>query len=274
MIKKIQKHSSIALRRIKQNSELSAISNYDNEMLQRILKSFLMVKYSDYSPEDLAAFKACEEYRQKLLNDDSLISYEIFGSNSKIAVKEICSQAASPKPWSQFLYCLTKNLNSEKVLEIGTNVGISGNYILQALKHQPQSQFVTMEGLPQLCELSTRQFATIISENYFNVVQGLYENTFPQVLNAGHEFDTIFIDGNHKKDPTLDYFQKLKLISNNPAVFIFDDINWSAPMKEAWEIIKQDDTVNYSIDLYKQGLVVVDKNDRNKNVEFKLHLAY
>jgi len=45
-------------------------------------------------------------------------------------------------------------------------------------------------------------------------------------------------------------------------------------MIKAWNIIKNDNDVNYSIDLYQQGIVIIDNNDSNKNIKFKLHLSY
>ena len=45
-------------------------------------------------------------------------------------------------------------------------------------------------------------------------------------------------------------------------------------MTEAWEIIKKDTAVNFSIDLYEQGIIVMDKNETQPNQNFNLHLAY
>ena len=49
----------------------------------------------------------------------------------------------------------------------------------------------------------------------------------------------IFIDGNHRKEPLLDYFEKMAEISDNNTVIIIDDINYSREMEEAWNEIKQ-----------------------------------
>ena len=65
----------------------------------------------------------------------------------------------------------------------------------------------------------------------------------------------IFIDGNHKKDATLNYFQQcLQQMSSN-SVLVFDDIHWSDGMEKAWIEIKQHPRVKVTIDLFQMGLV-------------------
>jgi len=44
-------------------------------------------------------------------------------------------------------------------------------------------------------------------------------------------------------------------LSNENSIFVFDDIHWSAGMESAWEIIKKDNRVSITIDLFWFGLV-------------------
>jgi predicted O-methyltransferase YrrM len=67
------------------------------------------------------------------------------------------------------------------------------------------------------------------------------------------------VDGNHRKDATLNYFEWcLPKLSQN-SIMIFDDIYWSKGMKEAWAQIKAHPEVSVSIDLFWIGLVFVRK---------------
>ncbi|MDZ7614671.1 MAG: hypothetical protein U5K51_13960 [Flavobacteriaceae bacterium] len=68
-------------------------------------------------------------------------------------------------------------------------------------------------------------------------------------------FDLIFFDGNHKKIPTLNYFNLCLKHATENSVFIFDDIHWNHEMEEAWENIKGNPQVTVSIDTYQWGLV-------------------
>ncbi len=272
--KKIRKHLSITRSRLNQKKELERISKYDNSTLNDIVESISKVKSADFTDEDLQAFQSCENYRTELLRDETLISYEIFGSDKTAKVKDICKNAASSKKWCEFLYFLSKKNNPSTILEIGTNLGISGCYALESIKKDSNARFITMEGLSQLCEIAGKQFATIVPSSKYDIKEGLFDLTFPQLLKEDVRFNLLFIDGNHKKEPTITYFMALKDKIKSPAIFVFDDINWSKEMREAWEVIKNDSDVNFAIDLYKQGIVIIDEQESEKNVQFSLHLAY
>lgn len=270
---KISKHILITKRRIRQRSELKKLSKIENETLRKVLRAFEAVKLNTHKKGDIEAFSECEDYRNKLLTDNREITYEIFSSDKIAVVKEICKRATSKEKWCQFLYYLVKNTQNPSVLEIGTNLGVSGSYMLAAMKGQ-KGKLVTMEGLPQLCEIAEEQFSKIAHTSSFEVVQGLYDETFPKVMENDTQFNLLFIDGNHKKQPTLEYFSTLKSKIDRAAIFVFDDIYWSKEMEEAWEIIKNDEDVNFTIDLYEQGIVIIDKTESLNNNSFNLHLAY
>jgi len=52
--------------------------------------------------------------------------------------------------------------------------------------------------------------------------------------------------------------------AHNETILIFDDIHWSAQMEEAWEIIKQHNSVTLSIDLFFIGIVFLRKDFKVK----------
>lgn len=271
---KIKKHYDILSRRIRLSNQVKKIQSLQVKILTQILRAYLQVKNKDYAERDLRVFKRQEAYRDALLKNADPVSYAVFGSDKELAVKQICERSPSPKVWAQFLYVLCKELAPHSFLEIGTNLGISGGYVLEGMNGevQGQSYFVSMEGLPQLCELSRKHFSSITSN--FEVIEGLYDTTIPELLARNIEFDTFFIDGNHQKEPTIAYFQSFKQKLLYPAVFIFDDINHSQAMKEAWEEIKADKSVAYSIDLFKMGIVVLEEKLPEKRMDFELFLAY
>lgn len=256
-----------------QQKTLKEMSQVENQTLQQFVKAFKSTKSNTTSKEESKDFASCEKYRSDLLNNDTQITYEIFASDRTSTVQQICKKAASTKKWCQLLYRLVKSTDNPRILEIGTNVGVSGIYMLTGLGKR-EGKLTTMEGLPQLCELSSNQFASIVDPSKFEVVQGLYDDTFQKVLDLNEEYNLIFIDGNHKKDPTLEYYNKLKTRIGDKAIFILDDIYWSEGMKEAWDIIKKDPDANFSIDMYEQGIIIIDKIEAQKNRAFSLHLSY
>lgn len=270
---KFKKHALIAKRRLNQKSEISNMLSFDNDLLKLFISAFMAVKKQNFTRYDSKVFARSEVYRLALLKSKQNISYNVFGLDTTATVMDICAKAASKPKWCQLLYVLINHLNTPKVLEIGTNLGISGTYILEAIKDK-SGFFTTMEGLPELCTIARKQFTTITSPNNFEVIQGLYNDSFPNVLKNKHLYNFIFIDGNHKKKPTLHYFNQLKLKTTSATIFVFDDIYWSNEMKAAWCIIKSDIDVNFTIDMYEQGIAIIDKNEKTKNQHFSLHLSY
>jgi len=272
---KLKKHADILKKRMSYKKQKKEIESLDNSLLSVVFKSIFEVKNSNYCDADQDVFKTIDLYRKELSRNSESISYGIFNSTATKQVKEIYEIAASPKVWGELLYFLTKNSQSKKVLEIGTNVGVSGAYILNGMKQSNELfKFITMEGLDQLCSLSNEQFSKITSKNNFYIVPGLYDNTFPKLVDTENDFDLLFIDGNHQKKPTLEYFEELKKCIKDKAIFIFDDIYFNMEMTEAWETIIDDESVTYSIDLYKWGIVIIDESEKIKNKRFGIHLSY
>jgi predicted O-methyltransferase YrrM len=71
--------------------------------------------------------------------------------------------------------------------------------------------------------------------------------------------DLFFIDGNHRKKPSLQYFHQCLQHINDGSVLILDDIHWSEEMEEAWKEIREHASVTMTIDLFRMGLVFFKK---------------
>ena len=122
VIKKIKKHLPILKRRLNQQGEVSRIVQYRNASLNIILNAFLKVKQAKFDQKEQEAFNRSEAYRQRLLNDETPVSFAIFGSDKTETVKSICKKAASSRKWGQFYYQICKQLDQPVFLEIGTNL--------------------------------------------------------------------------------------------------------------------------------------------------------
>ena len=237
-----------------------------------VVSAVRKVKTKAYSAAEHTRFQQLEAYRENLKKDHRLISYKVFGSEKTRTVSEICRRSASPRTWCQFHYVLTDMFQATSYLEIGTNLGVSGSYLISALM-QHGGKLITMEGHPDFCAIARTQFKSLTDQQGFEVIEGMYRLTFPLVMKRDVIFDMAFIDGNHQKEATLSYFNALKPKLADRAILIFDDINWSVEMQEAWEQIKRDPIVNYAVDLFRLGIVVIDKSDRNRNVLFETFMA-
>ena len=274
MIRKLKKHGHILLKRLKKDSEAKKLKSVGNLYLNKIYDSITKAKTNNFSSEDLNNFKKCEEYRNKLLASEEIITYEIFNSNKKALVKDICEKAASSKNWCKLVYALVKQSASSSVFEVGTNLGVSGTYILNALKENPKRNFISLEGLPQLCKISINEFKKVDPEEKFKVWQGLYDDTFDKSIAGLKKIDCCFIDGNHQYAPTLEYFEKLEPLIIDKGIIIFDDINWSKGMQKAWKQIQKSDKLNFTIDLYEIGIAIIDREHHGPKESFAFHYGY
>lgn len=235
---------------------------------EKLISSFLKAKENKQTSEERSSLRTLDAYGKELSGREDLVDFSLFGIREKQKVSDVYKKAASKKKWCHFFYFLSREDHKEtNILEIGTNLGVSGQYFLKALcdSKAENSNFITFEGVPDLCKIANERFHKIGEDKKcsFKVIQGLYEDTLHQVDDLGLEFDLIFIDGNHKYQPTIEYYKYLLNHSHKPVVFIFDDINWSDEMKRAWKYILKSD-YSYSIDFFKAGIIVIEENNYTK----------
>src|SRR5690606_20615983 len=234
---------------------------------EKLVSSFLKAKEFNGTETEENSLKTLDSYGNELSKREDLIDFSLFGINEKQTVSSVYQRAASKNKWCHFFYFLSRNDKETNILEIGTNLGVSGQYYIGALcdNKTVTSHFVTFEGVPDLCKIANERFEKIsINRNCnYKIIQGLYEDTLHRVDDLNIKFDIVFIDGNHKYKPTIEYYEYLLNHSKDNAVFIFDDINWSGEMKKAWQDILKTD-YSYSIDFFKMGIIVFEKDNHLK----------
>lgn len=258
---------------INPNEFKNSVRKYPNPIYKIVFDTLEQVKNNQFSPEDISVFDVMNIYRNQLAESTQKIDYEVFNSPIVNEVQNIYKRATSPEIWCKFHYLLAKNFQAKNYLEIGTNLGVSGSYILSAIKNHPDGKFITMEGVPKLYEIAENHFSKIASASQYRIIKGLYQDTMPEMSAMPVKFDMAFIDGNHKYEPTLEYYYEIKKKTNNKAILIFDDIYISDQMKKVWSRIKKDDGNNFIVDLCKVGIVIIDKEEKIKGIHTKYFLA-
>ena len=110
-----------------------------------------------------------------------------------------------------------------------------------------------------------------LTSNKIDLRLGPALQTLDKMLADGEEntVDFAFIDGNHRYEATINYFNTLLPYTHDYSVLVFDDIYWSEDMKRAWEVIKNHAAVTLTIDLFWCGLVFFRKENAEKQ-HFKL----
>ena len=122
---------------------------------------------------------------------------------------------------------------------------------------------ITMEGSSEIAAVAKKHFQYLGLKN-IEQVTGNFDETLPGVLSRNAQLDFVFIDGNHRLEPTMRYFEWLKPHVHENTVLIFDDIHWSKEMELAWKKIQADEMVTLTIDLFFIGMVFFRKENKVK----------
>jgi predicted O-methyltransferase YrrM len=152
------------------------------------------------------------------------------------------------------LHNLAHWVEAENILELGTNLGL-GTIALSATSSA--KKVVSIEGDPILAAMAVKNLQKFKSNA--EVIAGSFEDNLDLALNKLKTIDLAYLDGNHKKTPTLNYFDRIKEYSHNDTVIVVGDIHWSEEMEEAWDEIKSDRSVAATADVFSMGLVFFKK---------------
>lgn len=204
-----------------------------------------------------SVFKEVEALRGELLKTREVLQVTDLGAGSLTgagttrAVRDIARHAAKPPKFGQLFYRLAQYLQPQYLLELGTSLGLSTAYMAMA---RPDAQIVTIEGCPNIAARAQRNFEVLDIHNVQQLT-GNFDDVLPALLQKQPRLDWVYIDGNHRRDPTIDYFLQCLTRAHEGSVFIFDDIHWTPGMEEAWRTIQEHPSVTLTIDLFFIGLV-------------------
>lgn len=202
------------------------------------------------------AYAQVEALRSRLRKDNRLLTIEDLGAgsgfhNRERRIADIVRHAAKPPKLAQLLFRIVRYYRSQSIMELGTSAGLTTAYLAMANKN---AAVLSIEGAAQVAELAKKNLENLQIQN-IRVVTGNFDLVLPQVLSEGVRPDLVFVDGNHRKAPTLQYFNLLLNSINSSSILIFDDIHWSKEMEEAWESVRAHPKVLLTIDLFFMGLV-------------------
>ncbi len=144
------------------------------------------------------------------------------------------------------------------MVELGTSLGITTCYLASGNK---DALVYTFEGAPQIAAVANKNFQHLNFKNIL-LVQGNFDDTLSAQLTKIPSVNFAFVDGNHRKQPTINYFYQLLEKANENSIFIFDDIHWSNEMEEAWKEIQNHTSVTLTIDLFFIGIVFFRKEQK------------
>jgi len=145
---------------------------------------------------------------------------------------------------------LVEGAGARRVLELGTNTGFSGSYILSA----PTCEWLdTVEGSADLCELARINLAR--TSDRFRVMNTLFDDALDE-LGGEERYDAAFLDGQHEREATLHYVDRMLALLKPGGMVILDDIYWSEDMNRAWQDVCGDARFPLTIDYASKGVAV------------------
>jgi len=224
-----------------------------------------------YDFANKSEYKNIEAQRKKLYNDDSLITVTDLGAGSHLnknrtkKTSAIAKNALKSPKLAQLIYRLAKHTKPKTTIELGTCLGITTAYLSAV---NPDSEIITIEGCPETAKKAHQNFQDLGLENV-ELHVGNFDLILPDLIACQPSLDFVYIDGNHRKDATLNYFKWCLPKVNENSLLIFDDIYWSEGMKEAWTEIKNHPDVTVTIDLFWIGLVYFKKGQAKEHFKLK-----
>lgn len=209
-------------------------------------------------------------YRKQLLRNNQSITITDLGTGSRIAktnirrIASIARHSGTTLKRAKLLYRLSKYFQYNSVLELGTSLGIA-THALQL--GSPNAKITSIEGCPNVSAFAKTNF----KENKFDIIDAI-TGEFSDILKnlTPKPYDLIFFDGNHNKEATLQYFERVLPMAHNESMFIFDDIYWSKEMTEAWESIKKHPKVKVTIDTFYWGIVFFRKEQNKEHFTIRV----
>lgn len=217
-------------------------------------------------------YEKLSRFRESVINNNLILNIEDHGAGSRVfktnqrAVKDILKHNCSTEKDTQLLYRLCTYFKVNRVLELGTSLGIATHAMAIA---RPQANITTVEGSKEVYEFASKSLNQQGIKNTYPI-----HSTFKEFFDKQHKtnsiYDLVYIDGHHNGDATLIYFESILNHVHNDTVVVFDDIYWSQDMTRAWRKICKHSKVTASIDCFDFGLVFFRKEQLQEQFYIRL----
>jgi predicted O-methyltransferase YrrM len=206
---------------------------------------------------DQSLVRKIEQIRKKMKSDSRSILVNDLGSKSDQGkglirkVSDIARYSPVTEKYGRLLSNMSAEFGKPLIIELGTSLGISTMYLAASCE---EAAVITIEGCKETAALARQNFVETGFKN-INILEGSFEEILAKFQFHDIKPGLIFIDGDHRKEAVIKYFNLLSEISDNKTVFIIDDINYSRGMAEAWNELKLHEKVSVSVDIFRMGIL-------------------
>jgi predicted O-methyltransferase YrrM len=155
-----------------------------------------------------SSFQKIEAVRKKLLADESIIMVLDHGAGSAViksnerVVKKIAASSLKSKKIARLLSRMVEYFRPLNIIELGTSFGITTAYLGLTDINTP---VYTIEGDPSIASIAFKNFTELGIHN-ISLRRGSFDEMFTPLLKEIKTAGLVFMDGNHRKEATLQYF--------------------------------------------------------------------
>ena len=243
---------------------------------------FYLVRMLMYDSHRYYVWDEIESIRRKMLTSRDVLHVSDYGTgrvrNPERRVCDIARTSLEKAKNAQLLFRWVNFLGSRKgdglrIVELGTSLGITTAYLAAA---SPKNEVTTFEGSHEVAETARKNWSELGLHN-IRCIEGNIDTTLEDTLyniaratpegNGG--IDLAFIDANHTKEATLQYWRALSLYRHKKSIFVLDDIHHSREMESAWRTIAHEEYVSTTMDLFDMGVVFFDPDYLRRNYRLR-----
>jgi predicted O-methyltransferase YrrM len=199
------------------------------------------------------AFESIEWLRAALLADPGKVQRVDLGTgrSGMVSIRTLARQSASSASKGRRMFRLVQWQQPKTMLELGTSLGIGSAYLASA---NTRAKLVTIEGAPEIAALARKHLGKLGLKGV-EVVTGNFDMVLPALLPGFPILDLVYIDGNHRKEPTLRYVEQILPHLSEEGLLVLDDIHWSAEMEAAWAAVQVHPRVRLAVDCFDIGII-------------------
>jgi predicted O-methyltransferase YrrM len=215
------------------------------------------------------AFDEIEIIRQHWLRTSQKIDYSTdlgagsrAGQSQQRAVKDMAQWSSVNAATGRRLFRMMQFAQPRTMLELGTNLGFSAMYLQRGAV---QAKLYTIEGQATVARLAQESFKRLGTRYQAEIITGDFNEVLPDLLPKIGSVDVLWLDGDHREEATLAYFEQVLPYLSFNAMVAIGDIHWSPGMEAAWEQLKQHPAVSLSVDVFDFGVLFF--REEQKEVE-------
>ncbi len=179
---------------------------------------------------------------------------------SPVAVRDLARHMAISPRAGRYLFHLARLRHPRLMLDLGTGLGFSAAYLAGG---SLSGTCITAEGCAQTAALARQSFSRLKLNN-IRQLQCTFDEAISTAVSGDAPIDLLHLDGDHRRKAVEQLWRTARPHLHRHSVVAISDIRWSEDMESAWEWLKGQPGVTYTVDLFDLGLLFLEEGPVNK----------